>query len=260
MVINECLVSIPWETRNLGVASFEVTQQFIDNPDEENLKYAIKDKIEQHNKIFIQARVAKDSYAATVTLEGNGFYFVEAVIEPYTNLKENFVLQSFISDKTKFTPTHYAKDDWTFAPMNKNDISLCLRVKQIAAESFSDDRFHIDPKCSEEIANARFSFWVDDLLADQNVSFYTMDYLGHPQAFMTRKSDYLVLGGLSKQCAGKGMGKFFWLSVLEDMLNEGLSQVQTLISVNNIPVLNLYVRLGFKFKHPAVTLHYWYAV
>lgn len=257
MVINECLVSIPWETRNLGVASFEVTQQFIDNPDEENLKYAIKDKIEQHNRIFIQARVAKDSYTAVAILEKTGFYFVEAVLVPYTNMRENAVIERFISNKSEFIPEHYASSDWTVVRMNKKDTSLCLRIKEIATESFSDDRFHIDPQCSEEIASARFSFWVDDLLADEKVSFYTMDYLGQVQAFMACKSNNLVLGGLSKRCAGKGLGKFFWLSVLEDMCNQGLHQVQTLISVNNIPVLNLYVRLGFKFKNPAVTLHCW---
>jgi len=257
MAINECLVPIPWETRNLGVASFEVTQQFIDNPNEEKLKIEIKDKIEQHKSIFIQSRVAKEGYPVVAILERNDFYFVEAVLTPYTKIKENTVLEKFISDKSKFIPDCYTSSDWTVVQMNKEDGSLCLRIKEIATGSFSDDRFHVDSQCSEEIANSRFVFWVDDLLADEQVIFHTINYLGKAQGFMARKSNNLILAGFSKEFIGKGLAKFFWLRVLEDLQNKGFSQAYTLISTNNTPVLNLYTKLGFKFKNPAVTLHYW---
>ena len=255
MAMSKCLISIPWETRNIGLQSFEVTEDFIRDPYEETLKNALKKKIEEHGRIFVQARVGKDNSRAIPLLERSNFYFVETILVPYTTLKTNSVLNRFIANKSEFLPAQYNCNDLAVVPVNKEDNSLCLRIKEIATESFSDDRFHIDPQCSEETANARFSFWVDDLFADKQVIFHTINYLGKAQGFIARKSDNLILTCFSKEFIGKGLAKFFWLRVLEDMLNEGFSQTHTLISTNNTPALNLYTRLGFKFKNPAVPLH-----
>lgn len=257
MGMDDCLVSIPWETRNLGLQSFEVVDGFIHNPDEATLKRALKKKTGEHGQIFVQARVSKDNSHAVPLLERSGFYFIETVLVPYTKLKTNIVFERFVANKSEFLPAQYSPNDWTVTVFDRDDTSLCQRIRDIAAESFVDDRFHCDPRCDKAIADRRFSYWVDDLLADNDVIFYVIAYHGKTAGFMTRKSNNLVLGGLSRQYVGKGIGKFFWLSVLEDILNDGFSHVHTLIAVNNIPVLNLYVKLGFKFKDPAATFHYW---
>lgn len=257
MVMDKCLIRIPWETRNLGLQSFEVSEDFVQGPDEQTLKDVLKTKIEEHGRIFVQARVSKGNSHVIPLLERNNFNFIETILVPYTTLQTNPVLNRFIADKSEFLPKQYNCNDCRVVQINKDDISSCLRIKEIGTESFSDDRFHIDHQCSNEIADIRFSFWIEDMLADEQVIFHTVNYLGRAQGFMTRKSDNLILAGFSKEFIGKGLAKFLWLSVLEDVANEGFSQVHTLISTNNTPVLNLYTRLGFKFKDPAVTLHYW---
>lgn len=257
MDVNECLVSIPWEMRNLGLQSFEVADGFMHKPNESVLRAALKKKVEEHGQIFVQARVSWDAGPAITALERNSFYFVETVLVPYTNLKTNKVLTHFIGNRDAFVPDEPDRYEWKVVGVDKTDAPVFQRIKDIAFESFVDDRFHRDWQCDKETANRRFSYWVDDLLADDEVTFYVITHHGRSEGFMTRKCDNLILGGLSRQSVGKGIGKFFWLSVLEDMFNKGFSDVHTLISVNNIAVLNLYARLGFKFRDPAVTLHYW---
>jgi len=257
MDVDRCLVSIPWETRNLGLQSFQVSDVFVRQPDGSFLQEAVNKKIEEYGRIFVQARVSMNDSFAIAVLEQNGFYFVEMVLVPYANLKTNKVLKHFIDNRDAFVPNGPGKDKWKVAGVDKTDTPMIRRIKDIAVESFVDDRFHRDWRCNKEIANRRFSYWVDDLAADREATFCVITNHDKPEGFMIRKGDNLILGGLSRQSAGKGIGKLFWLSTLEDMLNEGFSDVHTLISVNNIPALNLYAGLSFKFKEPAATLHYW---
>lgn len=66
-----------------------------------------------------------------------------------------------------------------------------------------------------------------------------------------------ILGGLSKNYIGKGFGKTLYIQSILDVINEGFDEVSTNISVNNIPVLNLYSKLDFLFREPKYILHYW---
>jgi len=257
MDIDRCLVSVPWETRNLNVQSFEVADVFIQQPNESILQEALNKRIEEYGRIFVQARVSWEAGSAIFTLEHSGFYPVETVLIPYANLKTNKVLTYFIDNRDAFVPDRSRKDEWKVTGVDKTDTLLLQRIKDIALDSFVDDRFHRDWQCDKETASRRFSYWVDDLAADSEVTFLMITHRDKGEGFMARTFDNLILGGLSRKSVGKGVGKFFWLSVLEDMLNAGSPNVHTLISVNNIPVLNLYAGLGFKFKEPAVTLHYW---
>ena len=257
MDVDRCLASIPWETRNLGIQSFQVSNIFVRQPDELILQEALNKKIEEYGRIFVQARVSWDAGPAIAALERNGFYPVETVLVPYANLKTNKVLKRFIDNRDSFIPKEPGKDEWKVVVVDKTDKPAIRRIKDIAFDSFVNDRFHRDRQCDKETASRRFSYWVDDLAADSKVTFLMITHRDKGEGFMARTFDNLILGGLSRKSVGKGIGKFFWLSVLEDMLNTGSPNVHTLISVNNIPVLNLYAGLGFKFKEPAITLHYW---
>lgn len=257
MDVDRCLVSVPWETRNLNLQSFEVTDGFMRKPDESVLRAALKKKVEEHGQIFVQARISMNNGLAIPVLEQNGFYFIEAVLVPYANLETNKVLRRFLGNRDAFVPDQFGRYEWKVVGVDKKDTSVLQRIKDIALDSFVDDRFHRDWQCDKETASRRFSYWVDDLAADSEVTLFIITHHDVGEGFMARKAGNLILGGLSRQSVGKGIGKFFWLSVLEDMFNKGFSDVHTLISVNNIPVLNLYAGLGFKFRDPAVTFHYW---
>jgi hypothetical protein len=257
MVEGEYLIHIPYETRNLGLPSFSLSEAFLENPDEELLKTIIADKASKLKRFFIQVRIAKVNLSIAPVLQRCGFYFVESILKPQTNLSNNIILNNFIDDRSSFIPGKYPEKTLKVHNLARNDKVTRARLKEIAEHSFSDDRFHIDLNCPDSIANRRFSNWVDDLYKDEGVDFYYLEYSGKAIAFMCHKNQNLILAGFEKQYVNSGLGDFFWLSVLETMLQRGICQVKTLIAVNNISVLNLYSRLGFKFKHPSVTFHYW---
>jgi len=254
---NKYLREILWETRNLGIKSFAIDDDFIHSPDISALQNEIRRNVHMFDSIFIQARINKADMSVAILLESLGFYFVEMALVPYSVLKKNEALNDFLMDKRKFLPSRYDLDSLTVRLVDKNDSNLRKIVKAIAEESFTDDRFHLDQNCKKEIADRRYLYWVEDMLNDKVTSISLLELSGRAIAFMARKECSLLLAGFSKQYVKSGLGDFLWLSVLEQMLRGGLAQAETMISANNTAVLNLYARIGFKFKAPAATFHYW---
>ena len=142
--------------------------------------------------------------------------------------------------------------------LDRTDAAVSAAVKKIAAESFTEDRFHIDHNCARDVADRRFVYWLDDLLGDAKVVIYVLFFKHEPIAFMARKADHLMLSGFAKRYVSAGLGEYFWLSVLEQMKQEGIGHARGVVSVRNIPSFNLGVRTGFKFRDTFVTFHYWH--
>jgi len=265
MMLPACKVGIsmklikptPWETRNLGVESFVVCPDFYQAPSEQGLLSEIHQATREHAHIFIFARVEKRNHAANAILERIGFNFVEQTLEPYIVLSKSHVLKQFVKNRADFLPKRFTPSDFDNRPLDKVDQNACAQVSRIASQSFSDDRFHLDPKCDHGKADSRFVFWVQDLLADSQTAFNLLCFKDEVIGFMARKAEHLVLAGFSRKHLGSGLGEYLWLSVLADMQAGGRAHAHTLISANNVSVLNLYARLGFKFRNPATTFHYW---
>lgn len=250
---------LSYETRNLGLPSFELNTTFLENPDEKTLASDIDQAKQDFQHFFIQVRIPnpKQNLKTVKIIERSGFYFVEANLEPQTNLKRNSVFKDFLNNKDKFIPKKYKLEELNVSYLDKNDPQKIDFIKEMAETSFSDDRFHVDFNCPEDIANKRFAYWIDDLYSDLNTLFLHLNYLNNPIAFFCHKQQNLILAGFAQKYVNSGLGSFFWLSVLEQLFINGIYQAKTLISVNNISVLNLYSRIGFSFKNPSVTFHYW---
>lgn len=253
----ECLVSLPYETRNLEVASFTVNDEFLLKPDFQILQSNIKAKENEFKSIFIQAKIKKDAIEVSFILQKCGFYFMEATVVPQSNLIKNAVLHQFVKNKSNFIPACYGQNDLNIQIANQNNTDVRKSIEKIASKSFTDDRFHLDPKCPNSSADIRFVNWVGDLYSDENVTFYTLGYKAENIAFMCRKDSHLILAGFDSSYRNSGLGDYLWLSVMQDMIEKKTIHANTLISVNNAAVLNLYARLGFKFKDTSMTYHYW---
>jgi hypothetical protein len=256
-MIDDFLTHLDYETRNLGMSSYALTTNFLDNPDLERLVSALAERTVQSDRLFIQARVVPEQFFSLPTIETSGFSFVETTLDPYTVLGKNPVLQIFQTNPGSFVPRRFNLTAFGFKNLDKSDQTACESVKIIAAESFIKDRFHVDPRCPNHLADTRFVYWVEDLLSGDTL-FLLLFYEDCIIGFMARKREHLILAGFSRKYSASGLGDYLWLSVLSDMLSEGLAQAHTRISTNNIPVLNLYARLGFKFRDPAAMFHYWH--
>jgi hypothetical protein len=52
------------------------------------------------------------------------------------------------------------------------------------------------------------------------------------------------------------MGRSLWQTMLLRHRDEGTSFVETTISSHNLPIVNLYARLGFSFASAHMTFHW----
>lgn len=253
---NNCFAPLDYESRNLGIPAFKLCETFIANPDESFLKNSVCELHDDHERFFAQARVEKENFSTIPLLGRYGFMYIETAIVPFTILTKNRVLQEFLADRKGFIPKRYNCEDIALVTLTESDTSLAGEVRELASESFVDDRFHLDPHCSNELADRRYAYWVDDLMKSAAI-FQLLTLRNELVGFMIRQGEHLILAGFSRKYAASGLGDFLWLSVLASMLEEGLTTAVTQIAVNNTNVLNLYARLAFKFKSPATMLHMW---
>ena len=258
MTADNLLRETPWETRNLGMPAYAL---YLDDKEDMSASTFVDElqQLKQSNSCgFVSARIPKASLHLAPILEQAGFYIVESTVCPYIQLKKSAFVSRFQEDPRQSIPKKFQETDLRFITLERNGTMPVADLKAIAESSFSDDRFHIDHSCSHELANQRFSYWVDDLLANPEITFDVI-YLGEMViGFMARKENDLILAGFHGQYVRAGLGDYLWLSTCALLKDQEYATAETTISINNVPVLNLYGRLGFKFKETQYTFHCWF--
>ena len=255
--MNDCFSQLPYETRNLGMPAYNLQEACIQAGDESMLLAGLTGLRAEHPRFFVQARIEKAQAHRIPLVSRCGFIYVETAVTPYSQLRNNRILQSFCTDRQQFLPGRYDLAEVAVTAVDPADQAMIDVIRSIAAESFVDDRFHLDPFCPPTVADHRYVCWVDDLL-QSGATFTMLLVRGEPAGFMINRADYLVLAGFTRKYASGGLGDYLWLSVLENLQTAGHATAVTQIAVNNIAVLNLYVRLGFKFKAPVAIFHLWH--
>jgi len=256
MLRSNVLKTLSWETRNLGVSAFALSDEFFVEPDFDLLTQCLSELQASHRSIFVQARLPTNSRISRI-IESANFYFIETTLSPYSNLRKNVALSTFSANPGLFLPARYSLNDMHLTADVQQYPILLAAIKGIAVEAFSDDRFHRDHNCDPTTASRRYLFWVEDLLNDTAVRFHVLSHKERPVSFMASREGNLLLAGFAAKFAGSGMGEYFWLSVMQSLMSQQIDRVETLISANNTRVLNLYAKIGFKFRFPQSTFHYW---
>lgn len=250
------LVETPWETRNLGRPAFVLTPAFLENPDEDALNAELE-ALRARGPHFILARVPTRNLVAAPILGKFGFYPVECALTPFTRFADNEFYQQFEATPTAYIPRRYDPAAFRYAPLDRGPDSPLAAVRKLAAGSFSRDRFHVDPFCPPGVANQRFAHWINDEISNPSVSIDALWYRDQLIAFATHGEDHIHLFGFDRVYAGAGLGKLLVFSACRRVKELGHPGLDSLISANNLPVLNLLSRTGFKFKNPQYSFHYW---
>jgi L-amino acid N-acyltransferase YncA len=63
---------------------------------------------------------------------------------------------------------------------------------------------------------------------------------------------------MAPEAEGKGLAGVLWLTALSRIRAAGIRHASSRVSVNNVSSLNLFVRLEFKLKNPAMVMHLWH--
>jgi hypothetical protein len=254
---SKVLKDIPYETRNLGVKSLEVCEFPLSIKALELLKEFIENEKKANSPIFIQAKVAKTFFHSAILLQQLGFYCTEIALKPSVEFKKSAAYNLFEKDEKSFLPVEFEMEKLVVRIINKNSLDEVNQIKSIAGSSFSADRFHQDPNCSNSIADQRFVLWVEEQFQDPAVRFFILEYENSVIAFASLKEDDLILIAFKDGFQNKQLGSFFFLQIFQNLDKEGFQSLQTSISASNTSMINLCSKLGFKFKDPTMTLHYW---
>jgi len=254
---NELLIETPWETRNLGRRSFELSAAALADSAYAAVGDAIADAVRNSGSIFVHARVSRDQLDRIPRLQALGFYVVECSIEPFLALDKSKTLARFAETPGAFVPARFRARTLQFEALAPDNTGQRDSVRAIAGESFVDDRFHLDHQCPAGVAGRRYRYWVEDLLADTTVHFHVLRLDGAPAGFFAHRKDHLILSGFSRTYAGSGLGEYFWLSICRVLQATGQSTARSRVSCNNLASLNLFSRMGFKFRATTYSLHCW---
>ncbi len=214
------LTSTPWDTAAFGLPTYE-----LGDSSAATLRQAVQ--IPGHHTVRV------DPLASKQLLHEHGFYYCDTLIEPYCT-----------AEKLR-TLTH-------------PDISIgknagWQELLPICHGAFTHGRFHRDFNLDRAYADLRYDNWLRQLYDRQSV--YGLFWRKGLAGFIAYSGNSLVLHAISETCRGKGLAKFWWGAVCNELLGAGCTEVKSSISAANVAALNLYASLGFNFRNPADIYH-----
>lgn len=251
----QLLVATTWE--NLPLPSYQLDSERFSEFDEAKLDDELQDLKEEHANFFVFARVNKQQLTIGHVLERKGFYLVEGIVRADIRLGKNDLLSKFEQDREGFIPERYANRNLRVASLSCDHPMPKETLMEIAGNAFIDDRFHLDPNCTDETANRRFSYWIADLMNDKEAIFDVLYLDDEMIGFLARKASQLIIGGFASRYRQAGLGMYLWLNVCRILKNEGYVMAGGNISINNLVSINFHAKLGFRFKNTRYSFHYW---
>ncbi|MFQ5519145.1 MAG: GNAT family N-acetyltransferase [Mariprofundus sp.] len=211
---------IPWDSRAFGIDCFE-----IDHACEHALTRAME--IPGHYTVRVSPLGDKS------LLYRYGFYYVDTLIEPVCN-------------KNKLIA--YRHPDCHIDADTPLDVLLPMCMN-----SFQHGRFHRDHNIPNEAADRRYAQWLTQLRKEGSV--FGLYFQCQLAGFVACHQEKLLLHAMHEQFRGKGLAKYFWTEVSERLFHAGAESVSSSISAANLPSLNLYSRLGFRFTKVVDVYH-----
>jgi hypothetical protein len=134
-------------------------------------------------------------------------------------------------------------------------------LESLAESVFEFGRYHRDTRFPRYLANRRFRNWVSNALHRPNFGehFLVAGPIGDPSAFLFYSVEDNVadwhLAGISRGRSDVTPGPMLFSGALDHMESLSVRCVSSVISPSNVPVLNIYSALGFRFFEPSFIYH-----
>ena len=215
----ELIKRTPWDCAALGCDAFELS-----NTTPEAIAQV---KAPGHYTAKINPLASKE------ILYQNGFYYCDTLVEPYCLAAQ-------------ITHSPHPLADFDLHPPFEPLLTICR-------EAFWHGRFHRDFNVERHIGDLRYENWLRKLYQDGKV--YGLVWAKETAGFIAHEGGKLVLHALSERYRGRGIAKHLWSVVCEDLARNGAAELSSSISVANIPALNLYAALAFRFRNPVDVYH-----
>ncbi len=210
----------PWDSRVFGIDTYEIK-----SISENELKKALS--VPGHYTIRVEPLSSKE------ILNKYGFYYCDTLIEPYCT-HDNFVF--FENKKASL----------------RQDVDIENAISVIKG-SFLYSRFRRDFNLDNQLSDMRYEQWLREIYSSGNLLTLVFDekFAG----FFGYTGGRIELHALADEFRGKGVSKYLWSAACEELFKNGCSEITSSISAANVPVLNLYCSLGFRFRNPKDIYH-----
>lgn len=214
------LIITPWDSKVFGIDTFEI-------------KHVSEEILNQVLKIPGHFTVKVDPLSSKKLLHDYCFYYCDTLIEPYCSA-ERFIF--YEHDKISISKNIVVDD-----------------LINISHGAFTHGRFHRDFNLDKQLSDVRYDNWLRELNDKGNC--FGLIYEEEVAGFLGVNENKIVLHALSNKYKGKGLAKYFWSIACKELFDFGFTEIESSISAANIPVLNLYASLGFRFRNPCDIYH-----
>jgi L-amino acid N-acyltransferase YncA len=211
---------VEWDSVAFGRDCYEITV-----PEEEALREAAA--VPGHYSVKVEPLASK------TLLHQYGFYYCDTLIEPHC-------------PRERFQGHHDLRVRCSRAAALEELLAICHGA-------FEHGRFHRDFNLPRANADLRYDNWLRQVhAAGGSYGLYFEDQLA---GFMAVDGGRLVLHAMATSFRGRGLAKFLWTAVCDELYAQGHLEISSSISAANIAAANLYLTLGFRLQHPVDVYH-----
>ena len=217
---SEFLKKTPWDSSVFGLATYQIQSVSVEI-------------MEQVVRLPGHYTVKVDPLSSKKILHTYGFYYCDTLVEPYC-----------------------ARGDFIFFQNDEAALSRDVPLDDLTAiceNGFLYGRFHRDFNLDKKMADLRYVNWLKELYRSGSV--YGLLHRSALVGFIGFSANKLVLHAMSKESQGKGLAKYFWSVVCKELFDHGHSELVSSVSAANLPAINLYASLGFRFRNGLDVYH-----
>lgn len=223
-----------WETRNLGVRTFEI---MIEQGDTIDNFVHIHSELLKKEAQYIVIKMPSNKNDFLYMLPKYGYTFVETIF--YTSLKV----------KNYQVPKALEQMDRNFTLTEVIDNTHLERVlSEVEKGIFDTDRISMDPNFSKEQSARRYVNWIRDMTKARDCIF-EVNLSNQPFGFFTLKQIdqdrvYPVLLGCYEEYKDKGLGALLVKKCNDYIWSLGYKEITTCLSSNNINIFKCNLLFG----------------
>jgi GNAT superfamily N-acetyltransferase len=240
--ILECSI-LPWDSEIFGFQVAQISHLDLgEDADAAEIFEAFETWCAEHAVRLVSCRLDHLRLRESMALEDAGFRFVEMVY--------GLRLDSF---------------DGISPPQRTIQVAVATggdltAIEEIAYSAFTTGRFLLDPRLPPELSQRRYATWVRNSFGSSGQTILKAEVDGDLAGFFIVEdrqdaSVYWHLTAIAPRWQGKGIGSSVWRTMLLRHRTAGATLVETTISGHNLPIINLYQRLGFSFASAQTTYH-----
>ena len=206
--------------------------------------------VEDYDPVYVSCKIPLEQIANIHLLEGAGFNFIECQVQACIHLRKAFDVSAL---------------PYTFEQVARE--SDLPNVLEIAASTFTCDRFSIDPLIARTVAGRRYAEYVRrSFLTPEEYVYQLIDRSsGRTVAFKTHRrvgngEVLFLLGGVHQDFKNLGLGAASDYFEFNELIRNGIKRGVTHVSAGNHAVVNLEIgNLGFRVLATSAVMRKIYA-